>query len=763
MLNFQPFQWDQFHGGITDNYIDTFLSRYQYADNFLVTENKKLYTRPGSTIWDADNPQIPVGAQRINALIDHYNTLLTVSARKIYHVNAGVWSTLSGPTGNDAFTSGGLSSRIVWGEWNNHTYATNSDWAPVVRIYRDGSNTLRLRTAGLPSLPTKPTATFTAGGNNYLYKLVYFYTYTVGTVTFFDYGPTTTLEINNAAAPNLNAILIGGGATPIPVLSNSGVYNYDTANIKIRIYRTINNGTTFFYVGEILNGVTAFNDTLADATISNNDVIYTTSGELEHTPPPLCKVLHITSTTAYYGNIKTSSGEILANRVQQAIPDDPDSAPGELYVDLDDDVVAISSVGQTPVVLCKKGIYRLDGGFTALGEGALVAQEIESTVGCISANSVVQIQRGIVFAGEGGFYFTDGWEVRKLSQAFNDRYARLVQTEQQRERIYGTFDRNTKRVFFSVQEGGQPDVNKCYVLDTRYGLGVAGDDLEDVQVCFTCIDNDIYFRPTAIIFMDGKLIRGDTQGYLFIHEDDLSSDPRINFLLPFSSWDIVVIPWRFRTMATSFNTSLKRKFIPKMVFLAENDTNVSVQIRSINDVGRQNYALTPVRLRKNWIWGDVVQTWGDESIIWNFTGIIQESRKFNSEGLRCTLKQIELTNAFVQIYTSDNLGTVTTNGIDNLVTLDFPGTYVWPPNMSDYVIYFEDDNYFKGYRIISRTDTTLVIEDVENSLAELSGAKFIIRGYPKNEVLNLISISLWYAYLGEPVQYNASTAGSLPS
>lgn len=760
MMEYQPFQWVDFHGGISDNFIDTAIHRYQYADNFLVTENKKLYTRPGSTIWDTTNTQIPAGAQRINSLIDHYDTLLTVSAKKLYYVTSGSWATLQGPSSNDVFTTGDVNSRVTWSHWNNLTYVTNDDFTPVMKIYRDSGNVLRVRNAGLPALASTPTASGTAGSNNYIYAFVMGYTYLVGTRTFIHYGPITYKELNSVAEPS--------GGTPvtlgsIPVLANGATNNYDTTAIKIRIYRTQNNGDLFTFVGEITNGTTSYSDISSDSTIVDNVSLYVNSGELSHEPPPLCKCLHITDTMAFYGHIKLPSGEIQSNRLQQSFIDNPDYTNGQMYVDLDDELVTISSVGQTPVVLCKRRIYRLDGFFSADGTGNLQAQEIESTVGCVSATSVTQIQRGIVFAGEGGFYFTDGWEVRKISQAFNSRYYDLVQTDQQKERIYGTFDRYTKRVYWSVQESGETDVNKCYVLDSRYGLGVAGDDLEDVQVCFTNISNATYFRPTAIIVMNGQLIRGDTQGYLFKHEDDLTSDPLIDTTKSFANWDIMHIPFRFRTMATSFGSTIKRKFVPKVIFTSENLTNISLQIKNINDVGRQNYSLVPIRFRKNCVWGDVVPSWDEETAIWNFLGIIEEGRKFQSEGLRCSFKQIELSNAYVQLFTSDHLGTVGTNGITNQVVLDLPATYAWPTNMLNYYIYFNNDNYAKAYKIIGRTADTLTLDDPNNSLADLTAAKFIVKGYPKDEVLNLISLAVWYYYLGEPNQYNATTAGSTPT
>lgn len=762
MMNYQSFDINEFHGGITDNYIDTTKIRYQEADNFIVTENRKLYTRNGSNIWDATNPQIPAGSQRINAFIDHRDTLLTISSKKCYYVTAGAWATLSGPTSNDVFTTGDTNSKITSSSWNDHTYVTNSDFSPVMKIYIDASNVLRVRSAGLPDLAVTPSISGIAGANSYIYGLLYYYTYTINTRTFVDYGPVTYMRIDTVAEPSGGTPINIGLTTAIPTLSNGATYNWDTTNIKVRIYRTQNEGTLLTYVGEISNGTGTYSDTSSDATIFNNATIYTSSGELSHSPPPLCKVLHVVDAFALYGHIKLPSGEILKNRVVQSMPGDPDSTYGSMYVDLDDEVVAISSVGQNPVVLCKKRIYRLDGYFLSDGTGLLQAQEIESTVGCVSANSVVQIQRGVVFAGEGGFYFTDGLEVRKLSTAFNDRYKAFTTTTEQRERIYGCFDRYTKRVWLSVQETDETDVNKHYILDSRYGLGVAGDDLEQVQVCFTTASNSSYYRPTACIFLDGIMYRGDTRGYIFKHEKGLTSDPLIDVTKTVADWDRKAIIWDYISSAQSFGTTIKRKFIPKMVFSAENETNVSVQIRSINDVGRIRYSLTPVRFRKNCTWGDAIPVWQDENAIWDFSGVIEEQRLFNSEGLRCSYKQIEITNAYVVIINSDSLCNVDVDSIAKTITLRNL-SLKWPINLVGHEITLSNDNFIRKYIIAGRTDSTITVTVGQGSLPQANNLEWEISGYPKDEILNLISISMAYAYLGEAVQYDMRTAGGIAS
>jgi len=762
-MEYQPLELREFHGGITDNFIDAPLYYYEKGDNFLITANKKLYTRPGSEIYDADYYQIPIGAQRIGSYVDHFGTLLIQSSKKVYNIDGG-WQTLQGPTGNDVFTEGDTNSRVVASDWNKHTFIGNDDFSPVSKIYIDAAGDLQVRTAGLPKLATDPGVAGTAGSNNYIYAFVYSYEYTVGTlgttatVDFQDFGAVTQVQVQSVNAPDVNTINI----TSIPVFTNSTGYNYDTTTLKIKIYRTQNNGTTFNYIGEVTNGTTIYPDSASDASIVFNASLYTTGGQLDNDPTPLCKCLHITDTAAFYGHIKTDDGDVLSNRIRQSIPEDPDSCPETLYVDVDDSIVAISSAGQTPIVFCEKSIYRLDGLFDGTGGGLLAAQEIESTVGCISMNSVVQVQRGVVFAGETGFYFTDGWEVRKLSTNFNETYRNITITDEQKKRIYGTFDRDEKRVWWAVQEDGQTEVNKYFILDTRYGLGIGGENLEYVQAAFTTASNSTDFAPTASIFFEGNLLRGDSRGYTFKHDLEYTSDPLVDVTTNPSTWPSKTIIWDYKSVATSFGSTLRRKFVPRVTFSAENKTNVTIQIVSVNDIGRQSKGVKPIRFRKNWTWGEPARDWGDEKEIWDFKGIIEEERRFHSNSLRCSYKQVQLINSFDIILNSDYLTTATVNDSLKTATLDDITTYDWPLDCRGQFITFEDDDYQKEYEIVARTGDVITYLDPSNTI--FSGSKkWTIKGYPKSEVLNLVSIAIWYAYLGRPADYAASPAGGTPA
>jgi hypothetical protein len=124
-------------------------------------------------------------------------------------------------------------------------------------------------------------------------------------------------------------------------------------------------------------------------------------------------------------------------------------------------------------------------------------------------------------------------------------------------------------------------------------------------------------------------------------------------------------------------------------------------------------------------------------------------------------KQIEITNAKVAIVNSEIMGTVSTNGTTNAVVLD-DGGQIWPTSPIDYYVAFETDGYVKEYQVTARTDSTLTVSDVENVLPTSSGLNWVLRGYPRGDVLQLIQYNVNYAIFGQTQQvYRASSSGEV--
>ncbi len=189
-----------------------------------------------------------------------------------------------------------------------------------------------------------------------------------------------------------------------------------------------------------------------------------------------------------------------------------------------------------------------------------------------------------------------------------------------------------------------------------------------------------------------------------------------------------------------------RKWVSRISVATQNETNLSLQPISNNDDQRQVTNLKPIRYRGNLVWGDPDVYWGDPIIIWNRFGLISDFRFMPKANLRCLYKQIGFQPAFVAILNSDLLGTATVDPVTHTATLDV-SAYDWPTNALDYVIAFELDDYFNTYTITARTSDVLTFTDPHAS-APTGVQQWVIRGYPKGEVLNLISYTLNWNYGG---------------
>ena len=397
------------------------------------------------------------------------------------------------------------------------------------------------------------------------------------------------------------------------------------------------------------------------------------------------------------------------------------------------------------MVFCKRHIYRIDGFYDDNGGGSPLHQRISDTVGCVSNTSIVQTDFGTFFAGNDGFYWTDSYKVVKVSNEFNVRYKEVVDNN---KRIYGTYDEENSRIYWSAQrDQANSDVDSCFVIDLRFGARP--------DSCFTTLSGGDSFSPTSLVFFQKELVRGDKRGYIFKHNKNILTDRVIDTISAPSTWKEQTILWNYESCAFNFGTTYMRKWVTRINAVLQNETNLSLLITSINDDGRREADLAPIRFRGNVTWGDEDVVWGDDSIIWNYDGFIDEVRRFPAKNLRCNYKQVRMSNAEVIIYNSDTYGAGVVDNSAKTVTI--PGD--WSSKTVDYEIFFESDDYTRGYLVTNVSSNVLTYSDSGNE-SPLGTQQWVVRGKPKGEVFSLIAYVIHYGIMSKTQEgFRASGTG----
>ena len=731
----QALEVKDFSGGIKDSFVGAAANKGQAFTNLVIRPDGKLESRYGSEVFDSSYYQVPYTTtrKRVDSIYRFKDSNLYQTQNKIYHINAGFVEVV-GPSSNSAFPSTSVEfDQNSYCEWNNHLIATNDRRQRPVFIFKDGSD-YRLRTIGLPKIDATGI-TFTAGGaSSRLYTFVHAYTYTIDGVEFVMRGPPSTPRPYAGAIPNS----IGS----IPVLANGSDGNYDTANIKIEIYRTADADDVFYKVGEVTNGTTTFNDATVDASLDGGLLLYTETDDLDYDQPPECKYVVQSNGSIYYLNIKDSLGDIYPYRMVQANSDQIFAAPESNFCDFDEEITAGAVAGQYVVIFTRNRVYRVEGTYDSTGAGGIFKTEISRTSGCVSHKSIVQVLGGCYFAATDGFYFTDGVQVTRISEDIPETYKTLVETEAQAKRIYGTYDSFDKIVYWAVSEDSQDDDNLAiFAAHTFFGIRP--------DMPFTRFDGGYWednFSCSAILYYSNQILRGTCDGILVKHSESNLNDVKIDVDESPANWTILPVIYDYRSPAFDFGDVTRRKWVTRIVTYADSIAKVSFTIFSNNDNTGLFKELAEVKSNSPVLWGDSLILWGDESVRWNYLPIVSGNRRFPNKSIRCSYKQIRITNSYTEIEDSDAMGLADTDAVAKTVTLQDAGV-AWDTNAVDYYISFSFDDYETEFKIIARTATELTVEDTNNLLQTVSGVDFIVIGYRKNEAIRLLSYSLIYQFL----------------
>jgi hypothetical protein len=736
----QPYPVTDFSGGITDNIFSGKQTCSENMDNFVLKPDKKIIMRPGSQVDDSTHAILPSGNTRIGALINYgrNDKLFAQSGKQFFYraVTPGAYSTLVGPASNDVFTLGDTTSAPSYAEWNKQLFVTNDSFPTLMKIYKDGSSAYQVRNAGLPAIAAPTIAIGTPSTNNYVYGFAYEYTYIVGTQTFQEFSAITLKNVLLSSEPSASTNAISA----IPVLTNAGSMNFDTTVIRVFIYRTINNGTNLYKIGNVTNGTTTFNDTFSDASIQTNLQAYTNDGTLDFNVAPQAKYIHIVGNVGFLGYTKDTNGEH-PNRLQQSTPGNPNFYPSGFTVDFEEEFKGVKSVVDIPVVCTSKQVFRLSGYYDAFGKNGITPIKIHDTAGCISQLSMVEAEGNLFWWGNDGVYMTDGYKCMKISDHLNSRYAIIMAAMSSKKRIQGKFDPTNRRVYWTVQiDSSSADNDLLICLDLRPGLSS--------ESTFYTWSGDSFF-PTSMEIFNDYLYRADYRGIVFKHDPTVFTDPRVDTTTSATLWYQETIVWLLDSIQVNFGDTFFRKFVSRILLQARNAGDVTIQISAFNDDSHRERLLKQIRWRKNFVWGDPGFVWGNDTCVWDAVDMIEQWRRFPAQGLRLSYIKLRITNAVGVIQTSDVSGLATID--PTLRTATLSGGNTWPTQVVDYYLTLESDSYVTQFQVVTLNGAgdTITLFDSSVSLPVAGTYKWEIVGKQKDEPLDLIGYTLHWDFVDQ--------------
>ena len=241
-------------------------------------------------------------------------------------------------------------------------------------------------------------------------------------VAVYEWSDESGRIYRSAPSNPVQVVFAGGTSTqslvvPIPTLRSSnhemplGTFNL-LQKVRMHLYRTVADGTTYYKVSNtgVENDAYAdtvnHSDTVSDAAIADNELLYTTGGLLDWIGcPPARSVTtnrrRLIVASADNPKMVYASGEF---------------SPGEgvwfnevLSTELTDDVVALASLDGRTVVFHADAIGALVGDWgNRSGYGQTIDyQEISVAIGCSNARSVLTTPAGVIFQASSGIYILD--------------------------------------------------------------------------------------------------------------------------------------------------------------------------------------------------------------------------------------------------------------------------------------------------------------------------------------------------------------------
>ena len=421
-------------GGVLQSYdgnIFTESGFHLYPENLVIDDDIWfiLVTQGGTGVLPEITSVTCTAASRISSG-DYWTINSGLDERQYY-----VWYRVDG-VGTDPDVSGKTGIQV-----NINSYYSATQVATVTKnvlnlYYIDFSatslNNVITITNTIPGATTNATVgTMTSGGidaGDYQYIAVWKWQDNQG----FVHRSTTSVPEAVTVSGSNQSVSIG-----VPILSLT-----NKPGVVLEVYRNESLGEIFYKVTSTENPTfniinndgyythVFFVDTVSDADLINNELLYTTGGVLDNNSPPPCSIITTYKNRLFIAGLDNKQ---LIQYSKISPPDQKDFAAGfsDLFtIELDargGDITSLSALDDKLIIFKEKEIYYINGdgpNNTGAGSTFIEPQLVTTDVGCNNANSVVTMPNGLMFKSDKGIYLLNrGMQVSYIGapvEEFND-------------------------------------------------------------------------------------------------------------------------------------------------------------------------------------------------------------------------------------------------------------------------------------------------------------------------------------------------------
>jgi len=394
------------------------------SNTIVVSSATGIY--PGMTVADTTNPTYITAGSTVVSVTGTSVVINTLTT----HAIAGDTLTFQGivtPTGTAATGSKTVTLSSNAGVYPGMTIVdvTNPTYIPAgTQIVTVSGTTITLSMATTHAISgdtlsiqgniwDKPDgATYKSA---YYYQVTYEWTDNQGNA--YRSAPSIPLAVTTVNGSDKSGIV----TLNIPTLR----LTYKTANpVKVCIYRWSVAQQVYFQVTSIfqplLNDTTAnsvsFVDTLSDAQILGNNILYTNGGVVEDVNAPASNLLTLFDTRLWLVDAEDRNLLWYSKQVIEATPVEMSDlltiyvAPTQGVQGSTGPITAIAPMDDKLIIFKKDAIYYINGsGPDNTGANSQYSQPIfiTSSVGCANQNSIVMTSKGLMFQSDKGIWLLD--------------------------------------------------------------------------------------------------------------------------------------------------------------------------------------------------------------------------------------------------------------------------------------------------------------------------------------------------------------------